>query len=147
MRFAPLLALALLVSATAAAGCGSDDRGDESRARVEKKPAEGAQSPAAEGDKSEAIRDSTIALLEQIADAADENQDDCGAMARQIDTLLHRSADLLEAAKAMKKGDTQDQEMQEKYQPRMMAAMGKLMPALEKCRNNEALKKAMEKLD
>jgi len=96
----------------------------------------------------EQLAEEFIKLFEQVADTVDKNKGDCKKMASEVSALLEKSKKLIEEAKAMKgKMKPEDnKKFEEKFKPRMQAAMKKMMPAMMKCATNKDFQQAMKKL-
>lgn len=139
--------LALLTAlGLAAPGCGKRDekqRSDEKQVAGETDNQ--AQGPQGQSDP-ERVWDQMVALMETLAEIAVANEDDCAQMAAAIDAKLQENKSFLAQAQSTRKAAADDRQLQEKYQPRVMQAMAKLMPPLEQCKDNQALQRAVQKL-
>lgn len=142
MQLRTAVSLVLLALALALPSCGG---GDEKPGKGEA-ASKGEQSPQGKSDQNEKTYESMVSLMEKLADIADANRDDCDAMALAMDGLLQSQAKLLKRARSVRKASGDDRGLQEKFQPRLMAAMDKLVEPMKHCKGNEALQRAVETL-
>jgi len=140
MRARPLL----LAISLAFAAIGCSDRTEDDRP-AEEASAKGAAAP--EQDKMKQVWERMITIMEGLADIAEANQDDCVKMALELDKVLEANLKFLKKAKRIRKANAQDVELQEAYQPRLLAAMAKIVPAMKACKDNPDLERTMQKLD
>ena len=90
-----------------------------------------------------------VKILEEMATIADSNKENCDKMGEELGKFIDANkAKLEEASKAGK--DDKDPEAakkaEEKYKPRMEAAMAKMLPAQMKCADNAKVRDAMKKM-
>lgn len=98
--------------------------------------------PACGGDEAKAEK--FISIMEEIGKAGKAAGDDCGKVADAIKPIVDKRADelkeLKEWAESMKKDKDKAKALMEKYQGRMMTAMGDVMDVSFKCMDNEKFK-------
>jgi hypothetical protein len=89
-----------------------------------------------------------VKLFEEMATISDTNKADCDKMGEAIGTFMDKNAETFKKLKDLGKDETPEQKkaMEEKYGERMKAAMGKMMPAQAKCKDNKKLQDAMKKM-
>lgn len=135
--------LVLFALALAIPSCGG---GDE-KPRKGEAASKGEQQPPSTQDQEEKTWQSMVSLMERLADIAEANRGDCDAMALKIDEALNANKRTLKHARSVRKVSSDDRRLQEEFQPRVMAAMEKLLEPMKDCKDNPALKQAIQKLE
>ena len=89
-----------------------------------------------------------VKLFEEMATIADKNKDDCDKMGEAMIKFMDGNADTFKKLKELGKKETPEQKKayEAKYRERLKAAMGKMMPAQAKCKDNKKLQEAMKKM-
>jgi len=145
----PCSILSALLVALALLGTSCGDRGNKEKAASEQAVTArdaGAAPVEQDQEKTKRLWEQMIGLMEQLAEIAQANQGDCDKMALEIDRVLQKHKKFLTNARAVRKANPDDPELQEKYQPRIMQAMDKLVPPMKACKDNDALARAMKQL-
>lgn len=97
------------------------------------------------GLSNDQVAEKSVELMEKMAELSVKHKSNCDELATQWTKLFDDNAKLLDRIKELNKSQTRDQKkaFDKKYRERNMAVMSKMTPAIEACRDNENLKKAM----
>lgn len=88
-----------------------------------------------------ALAEKAVGMLEEMAKAAETNANDCGKAATSLQAIVDKNKALIEAGKKMDNDPGKKAWFEQTYKDRMMGAMGKMMPLMEKCKDNPELLK------
>ena len=92
----------------------------------------------------QALAEKAAQLMDDMAKVAEAAGDNCDKAAADLKALFDKAKPVLEAGKKFKEDEGKQKWFQEKYGARMMGAMTKLMPLIQKCENHEGLNKLFE---
>lgn len=97
------------------------------------------------GLSNDQIAEKSVELMEKMADLSVKHKSNCDELATQWTKLFEDNAKLIDRIKELNKSQSRDQKkaFNKKYRERNMAVMKKMTPAIEACKDNENLKKAM----
>jgi len=97
---------------------------------------------------SKSPEEEAVGLMEEMANLADSNKEDCDKMGDALAGFMDKNGETIKKMKDMDKGKSEDEKkaMMEKYKARIEASTAKLMPAMMKCATNEKVKGAMSKM-
>jgi hypothetical protein len=88
-----------------------------------------------------------VVMMEQLATLIDSNKDNCDAMGATLNAYIDKNAAELARLKAAGKTQTaaQKKAFMDKYAARFKAVADKMMPGLQKCKDNAKVTGAMKK--
>ena len=92
----------------------------------------------------QALAEKAAQLMDDMGKVAEAAGDNCDKAAADLKTLFDKAKPVLEAGKKFKDDEGKKKWMEEKYGARMMGAMTKLMPLIQKCENHEGLNKLFQ---
>jgi hypothetical protein len=95
----------------------------------------------------QALAEKAAQLMDDMAKVAEAAGGNCDKAAADLKTLFDKAKPVLEAGKKFKEDAGKQKWFQEKYGDRMMGAMTKLMPLIQKCENHEGLNKLFQEMD
>ena len=87
-----------------------------------------------------------VKLMENMAEIAAANKDDCDKMGEELNKLIDSNADLIKSLKDKKETDEEKKKFEEKYGERVKTAGKKMMEGAMKCAKNEKVGAAMKKM-
>lgn len=102
-----------------------------------------ATAPSAE---EQALAEKAAQLMDDMGKVAEAAGDNCDKAATDLKALFDKAKPVLEAGKKFKEDAGKQKWFQEKYGARMMGAMTKLMPLIQKCENHEGLNKLFQEM-
>jgi hypothetical protein len=88
-----------------------------------------------------ALAEKAVVMLEEMAKVAEANAADCGKAAASLQGIVDKNKGLIEAGKKMDNDPGKKAWFEQNYQSRMMGAMGKMVPLMDKCKDNPELLK------
>ena len=92
----------------------------------------------------QALAEKAAQLMDDMGKVAEAAGDNCDKAAADLKALFDKAKPVLEAGKKFKDDEGKKKWMEEKYGARMMGAMTKLMPLIQKCENHEGLNKLFQ---
>lgn len=89
-----------------------------------------------------------VKLMEELAELSDKNKEDCDKMGEALGKFMEKNGETFKKLKDMDKGKSEEdkKKLEEKYGERIKKAMGKMMPAQLKCKDNKKVQDAMKKM-
>lgn len=103
----------------------------------------GAYTPTAEDRQ---LAEQVVAVIEQMAKAAEAYPSDCDRAATELKIIVDKNRSLIEAANKMDNDPARRKWVEDTYGTRMMAAMQKIMPLMQKCQDHAGLKAVFESM-
>ena len=91
-----------------------------------------------------ALGEKAAQLMDDMAKVAEKHKDDCDKAAAELKVVFEKAKPVLEAGKKFKEEPGKQKWLEEKYGARIMGAMTKMMPLIQKCENHEGLNKLFE---
>lgn len=96
------------------------------------------------GSSNDDKAEKSVKAMEDMANIADKNKDNCDKMAEEMTKYVDSNKAVFEAAKGMKGSEEENKKMMEKYGKRIEGAMQKMMGPMMSCpKAAEAMQKAM----
>lgn len=92
----------------------------------------------------QALGEKAAQLMDDMAKIAESAGDNCDKAAAEMKALFEKAKPILEAGKKFKDDPGKQKWFEEKYGARMIGAMSKLMPLMQKCENHEGLQKVFQ---
>jgi hypothetical protein len=92
----------------------------------------------------QALGEKAAQLMDDMAKVAESAGDNCDKAASEMKSLFDKAKPILEAGKKFKEDPGKQKWFEEKYGARMIGAMSKLMPLMQKCENHEGLQKVFQ---
>lgn len=93
--------------------------------------------------------DKSVAMMESMAKAIESNKGNCDGMGTALEKWVADNKPFMEWAKKQEGDAAKKKEFEEKCEPKVKAAMEKVMPAMmgaQECASNEKVKNAMESM-
>lgn len=93
--------------------------------------------------------DKSVAMMESMAKAIESNKGNCDGMGTALEKWVADNKPFMEWAKKQEGDAAKKKEFEEKCEPKVKAAMEKVMPAMmgaQECASNEKVKAAMESM-
>ena len=84
-----------------------------------------------------------VAFFDKIVDTVVADKDDCGKMAKDLNTLIDANKDVIEAAK---KAQAEGKQVPPEVRQHMMDGAKKMMAGMQKCGSDPAVKAAFDRL-
>jgi hypothetical protein len=100
-----------------------------------------AVTPTEPSAEEKALAEKAVAMLEEMATAAEKNSADCAKAATTLQAIVDKNKALIEAGKKMDDNPGTKAWFEQTYQGRMMGSMQKMVPLMEKCKDNPELLK------
>jgi hypothetical protein len=94
--------------------------------------------------------DKSVAMMESMAKAVESNKGNCDGMGAALEKWVADNKSFMEWAKKQDGDAAKKKEFEEKCEPKVKAAMEKVMPAMmgaQECASNEKVKAAMASME
>lgn len=94
--------------------------------------------------------DKSVSMMESMAKAVESNKGNCDGMGSALEKWVADNKPFMEWAKKQEGDAAKKKEFEEKCEPKMKAAMEKVMPAMmgaQECASNEKVKAAMASME
>lgn len=98
------------------------------------------------GADDKALMERSVAATEEMAEALAANTGDCAKAATALQAVLERHKELLIAAKARNQDPAIKAYVRVTHRERVLAAMGKMMPVIEACKDDAVLANVLTSL-